>query len=159
MILSLKPESNVAGGRGCARARGVGAARAARALTLSFKPTILNTAVRLQEGAAAPAPAESVPRGLPALPAIPALGLYELPQIELPRNWLDIFAPLPAPKPAAPANAPEPVAPIQYDQLPALPARNRKLLQVPGYNPQGQQARSLAPWSGVVSHGQRLRAV
>lgn len=97
----------------------------------------------MQEGAAAPAPAASVPRGLPALPAIPALGLYELPQIELPRNWLDIFAPLPAPKPAAPASAPEPVAPIQYDQLPALPARNRKMLQVPGYQPQGQQVRSL----------------
>ena len=113
----------------------------------------------LQEGAAAEAPAASVPRGLPALPAIPALGLYELPQIELPRNWLDIFAPLPAPKPAAPANAPEPVAPIQYDQLPALPARNRRLLQMPGYNPQGQQARSLAPWRGAAPQGQRLRAV
>ena len=117
--------------------------------------------MHVQEGAAAPAPAASVPRGLPALPAIPALGLYELPQIELPRNWLDIFAPLPAPKPAAPANAPEPVAPIQYDQLPALPARNRRLLQMPGYNPQGQQVCSSAPWNGrgAAPHGQRLRAV
>ena len=102
-----------------------------------------NVAMCLQEGAAAPAPAASMPRGLPALPAIPALGLYELPQIELPRNWLDIFAPLPAPKPQAPASAPEPVAPIQYDQLPALPARNRKMLQMPGYQPAGQQVRPL----------------
>ncbi len=90
----------------------------------------------LQEGAGKAA-AGADARGLPAMPAIPALGLYELPQIELPRNWLDIFAPLPAPRPPAPAPGLD--APIQYDQLPALPSGHRKMLQQPGY---GQQARA-----------------
>ncbi|KAK9830902.1 hypothetical protein WJX81_003114 [Elliptochloris bilobata] len=110
---------------------------------------------KLREGAAAPAPASTSPRGLPALPAIPALGLYEMPQIELPRNWLDIFAPLPAPKPEAPASAPEPTAPLQYDMLPALPSRNRKLLQRPGMgaqqgppNGQGPPGQQQAPPNG-----------
>ncbi len=75
------------------------------------------------------------------MPAIPALGLYELPQIELPRNWLDIFAPLPAPRPPAPAPGLD--APIQYDQLPALSSGHRKMLQQPGY---GQQARFRHDW-------------
>lgn len=95
------------------------------------------TSCRAQEGTKAAAPAPAVPRGLPALPAIPALGLYEMPQIELPRNWLDIFAPLPAPKPEAPASAPGLAAPIQYNELPALPSGHRKMLQAPG---QGMQA-------------------
>ena len=45
------------------------------------------------------------PRGLPALPAIAALGLPSMPQIQLPSNAALLTAPLPAPKNQGPASA------------------------------------------------------
>ena len=38
-------------------------------------------------------------RGLPSLPAVPALGLPDMPQIALPASAEGLVAPLPAPKP------------------------------------------------------------
>jgi hypothetical protein len=41
------------------------------------------------------------PRGLPALPSVPELGLPDMPAIALPADADAILAPLPAPRPQA----------------------------------------------------------
>lgn len=38
-------------------------------------------------------------RGLPSLPAVPSLGLPDMPQIELPATAEGLVTPLPAPRP------------------------------------------------------------
>ncbi len=40
-------------------------------------------------------------RGLPSLPAVPALGLPDMPQIALPASAESLVAPIPAPRPQA----------------------------------------------------------
>ena len=40
-------------------------------------------------------------RGLPSLPAVPALGLPNMPEIELPATAEGLLTPMPAPKPQA----------------------------------------------------------
>ncbi len=64
------------------------------------------------------------PRGLPALPAVPDLGLPSMPEIALPANPEALLAPIPAPRPQGPAaaQAAEAARPYSafYNVLPVL---------------------------------------
>lgn len=56
------------------------------------------------------------PRGLPALPSVPELGLPDMPAIALPADADAILAPLPAPRPQA---CPKPPAHCIYARMSA----------------------------------------